>query len=183
MSRTFLCPSLISANIVTNSFKRQTRAIKSSYAHLNTHSQNVYCIHTDFLYLFLSFPPTQAGSPKTQLSVSEAGRIPHVCVQKQHRCSQGHRGRNMPAGLWTWSWEESCVPPFLSNKLKLLCLRASALKLVLRKPIHWLAPSIATFQSAIFMTGPLSNRLFSSCSLPDVVVKSFFLVKRFPFVA
>lgn len=77
------------------------------------------CIHTDFLYLFLSFPPTQASSAKTQLSVSEAGRIPHVCVQKQHRCSQGHRGRNMPAGLWTWSWEESCVPP--SCQISLNC--------------------------------------------------------------
>lgn len=76
----------------------------------------IHCIRTISLSLALSLSNTHQNTPKLMLSVSEAGRILHMYAQKQHRCSQGHRGRNMPAGLWTWSWEESRLP-FLSNKL------------------------------------------------------------------
>lgn len=144
------------------------------------------CIHTVFLSIAFShsLTPTQAHAhthtPKAQLSVSEAGRIPHVCVQKQHRCSQGHRGRNMPAGLWTWSWEESRLP-FLSNKLNCYASELQRSNWPGGTPFtYWLqafAPSSLAFSLRTSQqwvrSAAVCHRLFSSRSLPDVKVDFF----------
>lgn len=152
----FLSSGLLAvSNVVTNSFKRWARSSNLLTNTLESCNRNLRGTHAHTLSAHPARVQAQRHTrsshtrPESKVvcqwhgsSVDKiASACVLVCVPKQHRCSQGHRGRNRPSALWTWSWKESCLP-FLSKKLncyasELQSAQTGRVKSSSHSFIHW----------------------------------------------